>query len=524
MEGGVVVRRFWQGVLSNCSRRLTTNMGCHILVLAISGTLLPFQSTATVLDRRAAVDACLAELNVPIYASNTTTYAQAVKPFNIRVSFTPAAYAVPATVEDVQNAVSCGAKNAIRVSAKSGGHSYASHGLGGENGHLVLDMRNFNTVSVDQAAQTAVIGTGNRLGNVATALYKQGKQAISHGTCPGVGVGGLSLHGGYGMSSRTRGLTLDNVVEATVVLANSSVVTASTSKNPDLFWALRGAGAAFGIVTNFKFKTFTAPEANIVFEYSVTPSNASHLSSILSVLQDFSLNTQPTELNMRFTLAPFGTTLSGVYYGTNATFNETMTPLLQKLSINPAGSRGRPTNSTKNWIDTLTTYAYAQLEQPAVYTAQENFFAKSLMPESLSTPALDALSAYWYSTARSINRAWYLMIDLHSGAHSAISAVSKDATSYAHRNAVFKMQFYDRVYGGSYDNKWQSFLNGWVDAILKASGPEEKHTMYINYADTSLTSEEAHRRYWGGNYEKLVRVKKSVDPGNVFGGPQIVVP
>lgn len=81
--------------------------------------------------------------------------------------------------------MSCGVNNKITVTAKSGGHSYASHGLGGEDGHLVVDMRHFDSVTVDQAAHTAVVGTGGRLGNVPLALYDQGKQATSHGTCPG---------------------------------------------------------------------------------------------------------------------------------------------------------------------------------------------------------------------------------------------------------------------------------------------------------------------------------------------------
>jgi FAD/FMN-containing dehydrogenase len=153
--------------------------------LASLGLLLPSPSAATPLGKRAAVDTCLADLKVPVYTTGSADYTQAIKPFNLRVTFTPAAYAVPVTVQDVQNAVTCGAKNGVQVTAKSGGHSYGSHGLGGENGHLIVDMRNFNSVTVDQAAQTAVIGTGGRLGNVATALYKQGKQAISHGTCPG---------------------------------------------------------------------------------------------------------------------------------------------------------------------------------------------------------------------------------------------------------------------------------------------------------------------------------------------------
>jgi FAD/FMN-containing dehydrogenase len=99
-------------------------------------------------------------------------------------------------------------------------------------------MRQFNSVTVDLASHTADVGSGGRLGNIALALYSQGEQAMSHGTCPGVGVGGLTLHGGYGLISRLKGLTLDNLVSANVVLADSTVVTASATQNSDLFWSV----------------------------------------------------------------------------------------------------------------------------------------------------------------------------------------------------------------------------------------------------------------------------------------------
>ncbi|KAF2280099.1 FAD-binding domain-containing protein [Westerdykella ornata] len=493
-------------------------MGHLTFLLAAVGSLLPFPSAATPLDKRAAVDTCLSKLKVPVLTAGSADYVQALKPFNNRVTFKPAAYAVPKTVEDVQNAVSCGSQNDVKVTAKSGGHSYGSHGLGGEDGHLIVDMRNFNSVTVDQAAQTAVIGTAGRLGNVATALYNQGKQAISHGTCPGVGVGGLSLHGGYGLISRSKGLTLDNILEAQVVLANSSVVTASPTQNPDLFWALRGAGAAFGIVTNFKFKTFNAPESNLVFQYSLSPSSASQLSTIITALQDFTRNSQPPELNMRLFLSAF-TTFSGVYYGTRANFDKVMQPLLTKMGI---GSGGFAQITEKNtWLNTLTSFSNGPLEQPAVYDTHETFYAKSLMPEYLSPAAIDALSKYWEKNARNLNRAWYLLIDSHGGANSAVSSVAGDATSYAHRNATFKMQFYDRVYNGNYDPSWQSFLNGWIGNITAAS-PGVQYGMYINYADTGLSKEEAHKAYWLKNYDRLVQVKNVYDPKKLFTGPQLV--
>lgn len=157
----------------------------YLTVFLASVGILSAAVDANPLSKRAALDDCLKTASVPTLASGSADYTQSIKPFNNRVTFKPAAYAVPTTVKHVQDAVACGAANNIRVTAKSGGHSYGSHGLGGEDGHLIVDMRNFNSVTVDQTAQTAVIGTGGRLGDVATALYKQGKQAISHGTCPG---------------------------------------------------------------------------------------------------------------------------------------------------------------------------------------------------------------------------------------------------------------------------------------------------------------------------------------------------
>lgn len=136
-------------------------------------------------EKRQDLDDCLKENGIPLFEKSSKNYTQAVKPFNLRVPFTPFVYAVPETEHQVQQAVKCGRTHAIRVTAKSGGHSYGSHGLGGEDRHLILDMRHFNSVTVDPKAHTANIGPGGRLGNVATALYNQGKQAISHGTCPG---------------------------------------------------------------------------------------------------------------------------------------------------------------------------------------------------------------------------------------------------------------------------------------------------------------------------------------------------
>ena len=232
------------------------------------------------------------------------------------------------------------------------------------------------------------------------------------------------------------------------------------------------------------------------------------------------MHNQPAELNMRMFLP---NQLTGVYYGNRTSFDTIMNPLLTKLNI-PLSGRGAGTVSTKKWIDTLTSFSNGPLPQPEIYDYHENFYAKSLMPEELSPAAMTALADYYFTTARNIrNRTWYLLIDMHGGEGSAISSVPADSTSYSHRKTVFKMQFNDRIWPDSatYKPEMMSFLNGWVEAIEKAS-EGEKFGMYINYADTNLTNTEAHSRYWGEHYERLAGIKGAYDPNKVFEGPQLV--
>jgi hypothetical protein len=155
------------------------------LLVPTSLLLLPLISPvfATWAVKRAAVNDCLTEAEVPQVAPGTSAFTTAIQPYNRRVSVTPAAVAVPRTVAQVQAAVACGVSSGVKVNGKGGGHSYASHGLGGENGHLVISMQMFNTTSIDSNG-IATVGSGLRLGQVATTLFQTAQRGISHGTCP----------------------------------------------------------------------------------------------------------------------------------------------------------------------------------------------------------------------------------------------------------------------------------------------------------------------------------------------------
>ncbi|KAK2765985.1 hypothetical protein FQN54_007500 [Arachnomyces sp. PD_36] len=469
-----------------------------------------------------AVNACLNSTDVPWLKPGSEKFEDAIEPFNARLDFVPAALALPETVKQVQAAVACGVKNEVTVSARCGGHSYASHGLGGEDGHLVIDMKKFNTTSVDPDTGIATVGSGLRTGVVAQAIFDDSERAISHGTCPSVGISGLTLHGGYGLISRAHGVTLDNVVELEVVLADSTVVTASKTENEDLFWAMRGAGSSFGIVTHFKFQTFEAPKKNVVFNWNIEPEKKKDAVKVLTVLQDFAIEDQPKEMNLRSFLRGQGMSVEGVYHGTQKDFDVVMEPLLKKLGLLSANETivedGDDHREVVGWIEALESYANGPLDGEPW---QETFFSKSLMPPKLSPEALTALVDYWFDETEDFRRSYYLLIDLYGGKSSAVTNVPADDTSYAHRETIFKMEFYDSQFFGDYPEDGFDFLNGWVDAIQKAQG-EETLGMYINYADPTLTADEAHEKYWLGNYARLSELKDKYDPDQVFMNPQAI--
>lgn len=148
------------------------------------------------------------------------------------------------------------------------------------------------------------------------------------------------------------------------MLANGSVITSSKTKNEDLFWAMRGAGSSFGIVTSLKFQTFQAPKTNVVFNYSVPSENRKDVKNALTVLQDFSMEDQPAEMNMRSFLRPHGISLEGVYHGSQKDFDRIMKPLLKNTGIrlgNDSAPEDDPHRKVMGWVDALEAYAYGPL-------------------------------------------------------------------------------------------------------------------------------------------------------------------
>lgn len=240
----------------------------------------------------------LRDLKISFISSASPGFEVLAGTYNQRVHVLPALIVFAKKAEHVRNIVAIGVTAGFKINARCGGHSYASLGNGGEDGHLVIDVSALKNVLVDPNSKVATVGAGARLGHVAAELHKQGGRAIAHGSCPAVGISGHLLHGGYGWIAHNRGLAVDWVVGANIVLASGVEVYCSKVVNPDLFWALRGAGSSFGIVTSYKVATFEAPKASTPFTVPLNWKTEAQKLDGVQVLAKFAQDC-PARLNMR---------------------------------------------------------------------------------------------------------------------------------------------------------------------------------------------------------------------------------
>ena len=219
---------------------------------------------------------------------------------SLLASGNPAHVMRPQSVGDVQAGVRFAARSGLLLSVRGGGHGFA--GFGTNDGGIVIDLSKLANVEIiDKERHIVRIGGGATWGQVAAALTPHGL-AISSGDTKSVGVGGLTLTGGIGWKVRKHGLALDNVAAAEVVTADGEVVHANAEENPELFWAIRGGGGNFGIVTAFDFAAHPTTD---VF-YGKIAFAASEAATVIQGWADY-LRTAPEELTSTADLAnPFG--------------------------------------------------------------------------------------------------------------------------------------------------------------------------------------------------------------------------
>ncbi|MFI6596500.1 FAD-binding oxidoreductase [Nonomuraea sp. NPDC050536] len=402
---------------------------------------------------------------------------------------TPAYVLRPKSVEDVQAGLRFAADAALVLSVRGGGHGFP--GFGTNDGGIVIDLGRLATVEIiDKERHLVRIGGGATWGQVAAALAPHGL-AISSGDTRSVGVGGLTLAGGIGWKVRKYGLAMDNVVATEVVTAGGEVVRASAEENAELFWALRGGGGNFGIVTAFEFAAH--PTTDVFYGKIAFP--APEAATVLQGWADY-LRTAPEELT---SIANFANPFAG---GPEAPVEIYVTfdgddPELAAQAIGPIRRLGTVIDddvALKPYADTLVD---GMTPPPGIQLVTRSGFAD----KESAAAALRILAEVGAS-----ERSPLIAVRSVGG---AVSRIPDDATAYAHRQA--ELMIVTSIAGPG------PVIEAALPALEAVWGRLAPHVngAYANFL-SSATEEDVAAIYPTATYERLTAVKRQYDPGNLF--------
>lgn len=495
------------------------------------------------------LSSCLLSSGLEIVTSilNTTeTFWDAAQSDNLHFHWHPSAIVYPRTPVQVSQAVKCAAENGnVAVTARSGGHSFAGQGSGGQDGSLIVDLAQLDHVTLAPNGESVDIGPATRLGDVVKGLWKQQK-AIPHGTCPPVGTGGHALCGGFGPTSRKWGMTTDVITQAQVVLANGSIVT--VNPQDELLWGLKGAGHNFGIVTNFKFKTFDASGPHVFFEYRWSKSikGGDQMADIATAAQAFASDNLPAEVGFHLQIQPAGSQdppggklsmhMRGMYMGTLDKYQRHIIPRLwQQKGIPQPDAKREEEMSFLRLMEEWDDFGRPgdKLDTVAERIHRNNFIARTAIAMSqkgFTRPTLQAAFQHLFTSYEDLTKnkasrmwTWNLYLEMYGGSnarHRQDDIVR--ASSFPQRDGMWLIQSSVGTWGShSFDSKpleWIDDLDRtWVDAIQK-DGMERK--AFTCYADSHLSEEQWKQLYFGTSdgdtLKRLLRLKDQLDPYNLF--------
>ena len=420
--------------------------------------------------------------------------------YNGMIDRKPLLIARCADAADVIRAVNFGREQGMLVAVRGGGHS--GPGFGGCDGGLVIDLSGMRGVRVDPVARTVRVEAGCTSGDVDHATHPFGL-AVPFGIVSTTGIAGLTLGGGSGYLTRKHGLTIDNLLEADLVLADGRFVTASETQHPDLFWAIRGGGGNFGVVTSFLFR---AHPASMVYAGPVFWEAAKDAKAVMRAYREF-LPNAPEELGTFVGLktVPSGEPFPKEHWGKRACgiiscYNGPASegaPLMAKLL-----SKLPP--PIFNWM--------GEMPFPTMNGLFDGLFPKGLQwywkgdfVQSLSDDAIDTHIANAAQAPSELCLMHLYPID------GAVHRVAKDATAWGARDATWSMV----IAGISGDPKQAEALKTWGRAYWKAVHPFNLAGAYVNFMSDDELDERVQASY-GANYARLAAVKAKYDPANFF--------
>jgi FAD/FMN-containing dehydrogenase len=438
-------------------------------------------------------------------------YARLPRPFNARFDRRPQAVVRCASPEDVAETISFARRHGLAMAIRSGGHDFA--GRSSTQG-VVIEVTPMDSVSVSEGL--ARVGAGTRLGELYQALRAHGL-TVPAGSCPDVGITGLTLGGGLGILGRRYGLTADHLQAAQVVLADGRIVDCDEEHDAELFWGLRGGGAGqFGVVTSLQFRLCPAPSATNF--RLVWPSVQA--AAVIAAWQGWA-PTAPDELAASLVLAvpaevdrPPVVVLFGVLLGGPSDSEELLGQLAARVGVSPVSSFAEHLS----YWDTLARWArldhtssdpagVAPPDQdgpPGYHVIKSEFFGRPLPADAIAALVENLLQGRAQGEARELDFSPW------GGAYNRVPA---DATAFVHRDPRFSLK-HAVVVDPAASAAAKQAAHQWVTRSWASVRRWGSGRVFPNFADPDL--EGWADAYYGHNLDRLLGVKARYDPGNVF--------
>jgi FAD/FMN-containing dehydrogenase len=414
----------------------------------------------------------------------------------------PQAVVLCRTPEDVVEAIAFARSAGIGVAVRSGGHDFAGRSSGPG---MVLDLTPMHSLEVSDGLAT--MGPGFRLGDLYGALA-QHEVTIPAGCGATVGIGGQALGGGLGLLGRSRGLTSDQLVAAEVVLSDGRVVECDEQRDEDLFWALRGAGAlGLGVVTRLTLRTVPEPAAT-AFHLEWPYERAS---ALIAAWQDWS-PTGPDRLAASLLVTVGGEVGANpvVHLFGSLIGSETETAALLDEFVSVAGAEPAASDRAHMRYGSLKNYLAERGPGDQEDEDARPYMKSEFFRERVPAGAVEALVEL-FVRGRRRGEARKLDFMPWGGAYNRVPA---DATAFPHREELFLLE-HSVVVPAGFDAASTEAACAWLSDSWELVHPSGSGGVYANFPDTKLPDE--HRAYWGGNLERVQRVKEKYDPEAVFG-------
>jgi FAD/FMN-containing dehydrogenase len=402
----------------------------------------------------------------------------------------PAAVVTAISIGDVQRAVTFAARNGVKVAARAGGHSYVGDSAPADA--MVIDLRQLRgAITYDGGSQLVTIPAAAELNSVQTTLNTYGR-SVPAGSCPTVGVAGLTLGGGLGADTRRRGLTCDALVSATVVLPSGESVVATQDDHNDLYWALRGGGGGhFGIVTSFTFRTFPVADRDVVT--LVFPEGAA-AQAILG-WHDWISDADPTNWSMvNVTGSDSGLRCSVVLAASAGDGPAAADDLIAAIGTSA-------TDDTTRTLNHMALVDYFSGGEDA--TRPRAVVAGSDIVGEMTRDAAESIVAAASARPKGLGSATVVVESL-SG---AVRDVEPGGTAFPWRREAACLQWYTEPSSP----ETVDAAREWLTDAHETLGT---HSVggYVNYVEPDMPV----ARYFGGNLDRLTAIRRTYDPDAVM--------